>query len=203
MQLDVPTAAPHVDLADIYGNPVRLGQGGTRTLLCFFRDAACPFCNFRLYLLTHRYPELKKYGLDVVAVFASTREEVLRFAARHERPFTVIADPESKAYAAYGIERSLWKKFKAVCTRMPTLLRGLRIVGLAGLNTNNVVPADFLVDADGRIVEAYYAMDAGDHIPWERVELFVVRGMMQRNERARGMLASSRAEAVAQTCATG
>lgn len=30
--------------------------------------------------------------------------------------------------------------------RVPTLLRGLRIVGLAGLNTNNLMPADFLIE---------------------------------------------------------
>ncbi|HTM70298.1 MAG TPA: hypothetical protein VL118_05415, partial [Luteimonas sp.] len=64
--------------------------------------------------------------------------------------------------------------------RVPTLLRGLRIVGLAGLNTNNLLPADFLIDEDGRIVEAYYGSDAGDRIPLERVELFLARGLMRR-----------------------
>ncbi|MBZ0148042.1 MAG: flagellar hook-basal body complex protein, partial [Pseudorhodoplanes sp.] len=52
------------------------------------------------------------------------------------------------------IERSLWRKLKALVAHMPTLLRGLRIVGMAGLRTSNRLPADFLIDAQGRIVTA-------------------------------------------------
>lgn len=195
MRLIAPTQAPSIDVIDIYGNAVSLGQSGRRTLLCFFRDAACPFCNFRIYLLTNRYPVLKKLGLDVVAIFASTTEDVNRFVSRQTRPFPVVADPESRLYTTYGIERSLWKKLKAICTRVPTLVKGLGIVGLAGLATNNVVPADFLIDEKGTIVEAYYGKDAGDHIPFERVELFLARGLMQRNEMARGTRMSQSAVA--------
>jgi thioredoxin-dependent peroxiredoxin len=51
--------------------------------------------------------------------------------------------------------------------RMPTLVRGMRIVGIAGLRTTNLMPADFLIDEDGNIVETWYGNDAGDHIPFE------------------------------------
>ncbi|MBS0556722.1 MAG: alkyl hydroperoxide reductase, partial [Proteobacteria bacterium] len=61
-----------------------------------------------------------------------------------------------------------------------TLLKGLRIVGLAGLKTSNLMPADFLVDKHGRIAEAHYGADAGDRIPFERVELFLARGLLDR-----------------------
>ena len=64
---------------------------------------------------------------------------------------------------------------------MPTLLKGMRIVGLAGLNTSNLMPADFLIDEQGRIIDAYYGDDAGDHIPFERIELFIARGLLQRH----------------------
>jgi peroxiredoxin Q/BCP len=46
----------------------------------------------------------------------------------------------------------------------------LRLLGLASLNTNNLMPADFLIDQRGRIVEAYYGRDADDRIPLEQVE---------------------------------
>lgn len=184
MRLTAPTAAPRITLDDIDGKPVALGGSGRRTLLCFFRDAACPFCNFRIYELTQHYPAMQELGLDVVAVFAATPEQVRRFVAQKPRPFAVIADPTSGAHMAYGIERSLWRKLKAIVTRVPTLMKGLRIVGLAGLNTSNLMPADFLVDEDGYIVEAYYGNDAGDRIPFERVELFLARGLIQRNTAA-------------------
>lgn len=181
MRLKSPAPAPQLVLKDVSGKPVAIGgRSGRRTLLCFFRDAACPFCNYRIYELTHHHASLSALGLDVIAVFTSTPGEVRRFVARKPRPFVVIADPTSAAHEAYGIERSFWRKWKGVFTRIPTLLRGLRIVGVAGLGTGNLMPADFLIDEDGHIVEAYYGNDAGDRIPFERVELFLARGLLKR-----------------------
>lgn len=176
MRLKSPSQAPQLRMIDINGQPVVLGKGPRRTLVCFFRDATCPFCNFHIYLLTHRYADLARRGLDVVALFCSTPETVRRFVAQHPRPFPVIADPESRAYEAYHIERSFWRKLRAVITRFPTMLKGLRMVGLAGLRTNNIVPADFLIDEDGKIVDAYYGKDAGDHMSFDRIEAFAERG---------------------------
>ena len=184
VRLNVPETAPALGLVDIQGKPIAIGDSGRRTLLSFFRDAACPFCNFRIFELTHHYPALSALGLDVVAVFGSSREEVMRFVARQPRPFRIAADPYGTSHARYGIERSLWRKLKAIVLRVPTLLRGLRIVGLAGLNTNNLMPADFLIDEHGRIVEAWYGSDAGDRIPLERVELFLARGLLERHAKA-------------------
>ncbi len=180
MRLIAPSRAPKLEMVDVYGEPVVIGAGNRRTLLCFFRDAACPFCNFRIYELTNHHKSLARLGLDVVAVFSSTPDDVKRFVARKPRPFQVVADPTSGAHNTYGIERSFWRKLKALVTRVPTLLKGLRIVGVAGLRTNNLMPADFLIDESGNIVEAYYGGDAGDRIPFERVELFVARGLLQR-----------------------
>ena len=170
MRLFAPTSAPALDLVDIRGRPIGISRRNRLTLLSFFRDAACPFCNFRIYELTQRHAELSMLGLDIVAVFSASQAEVLRFAGHRPRPFPLAADPTSSAHETYGIERSLWRKLKAIVTRVPTLLKGMRLVGLAGLTTGNLMPADFLIDGRGRIVEAYYGRDAGDRIPLERVE---------------------------------
>jgi peroxiredoxin len=180
MRLIAPVKAPLLNLVDIYGQRVVVGGPGRRTLLCFFRDAACPFCNFRIYELTEHHAALSALGLDIVAVFTSTPDDVRRFVARQRRPLRVVADPTSRAHAIYRIERSFWRKLKGIFTRVPTLIKGLRIVGLAGLNTTNIMPADFLIDERGDIVEAYYGADAGDHIAFERVELFLARGLIAR-----------------------
>jgi peroxiredoxin len=180
MRLNAPAKAPLLHFVDIYGERVDIGRSGRRTLLCFFRDAACPFCNFRIYELTNQHAAFKALGLDIVAVFTSTPEAVRRFVARKPRPFSVVADPTSHAHESYGIERSFWRKLKGIVTRVPTLIKGLRIVGLAGLNTTNLMPADFLIDEHGNIAEAYYGGDAGDRIPLDRVELFLARGLVAR-----------------------
>ncbi len=119
-------------------------------------------------------------GLDIVAAFSASQADVLRFAGHRPRPFQIAADPASGAHETYGVERSLWRKLKAIVTRVPTLLRGLRLVGLAGLNTSNLMPADFLVDEHGCIIEAYYGRDAGDRIPLERVEQCLPRVRVRR-----------------------
>jgi hypothetical protein len=103
-------------------------------------------------------------------VFSASQGDVLRFAGRRPRPFPLAADPTSGAHETYGIERSPWRKLKAIVTRVPTLLKGMRLVGLAGLNTSTLMPADFLIDGHGRIVDAYYGSDAGDRVPLERVK---------------------------------
>ncbi len=180
MRLLAPSPAPTLDLLDIHGQPIVIGGTGRRTLLSFFRDAACPFCNFRIYELTSHHQSLSALGLDIIAVFSASQAEVLRFAGHRPRPFSIAADPTSAAHEAYGIERSLWRKLKAIVLRAPTLIRGLRLVGLAGLNAGNLMPADFLIDEQGRIVETYYGSDAGDRIPIERIELFLARGMIKR-----------------------
>lgn len=177
MRLAAPNKAPQLHMTDVQGRPVLLGGNSRRTLICFFRDAACPFCNMRVYLLTNRYDDLAQRGLSVIALFNSSAEAVKHFVANHPRPFPVIADPDGAAYAAYQVERSLWRKVKAIVTRLPTLLRALRRVGIAGLNTNNIVPADFLVDEAGNIVDAHYGRDAGDHIPFQRIEAFADAGV--------------------------
>jgi peroxiredoxin Q/BCP len=63
---------------------------------------------------------------------------------------------------------------------VPTLLKGMRLVGLAGLNTGNLMPADFLIDQHGRIIEAYYGRDAGDRIPLEHVERMLSDARLRR-----------------------
>jgi peroxiredoxin len=178
-------------LKDINGNIVQVGEG-RRTLLAFFRDAACPFCNMRIYQLTQHYSELHAMGLDVIAVFASTPEDVKRFILARPRPFAVAAEPNGEAYEIYGIQKSFWRKLWAVLTRFGTLLLGLQQLGLAGslkgmagVNTTNMMPANFLIDEDGYIRETYYGEDAGDHIPFERIELFLARGLAERKKRQR------------------
>lgn len=134
MKISSPAPAPAIDLKDMHGNPLVIANGKP-TLQSFFRDAACPFCNVRIYELTKRYEELAFEGLNIVAIFASSPEQVRAFVFHRPRPFAIAADPEKTTYDTYGIGKSFGGKLKAILTRVGTLIRGLRLVGLAGLNT--------------------------------------------------------------------
>ncbi|MBU1215094.1 MAG: redoxin domain-containing protein [Gammaproteobacteria bacterium] len=179
MQLLAPTQSPLRQLQDIHGLPIQIGQG-RKVLLSLFREATCPFCNFRVYDLTNNYPGLNSLGLDIVVIFKSEAEDVRQFIARRPRPFRMVADPQGDAHQLFEVNHSMLGKLKAMLLRMPTMLRGMGMVGMRGMASGNLMPADFLIDEQGTIVETYYGKDAGDHIPMERVELFAVRGMASR-----------------------
>lgn len=177
-RLRSPQEAPRIQLKDVDGEPIIFGQG-KKTLLTFYRDPACPFCNLHLYRLTNQYEALQSSGLRVVAVFAASPEDVRKFILARPRPFPVAAEPDHEAYEIYGIEASLMRKLLAVIRRPAQWLRGMTSVGfvgslktLGGLGTSNTMPADFLIDERGWIVEAHYGKDAGDHISFERVGSF-------------------------------
>lgn len=181
MKLLAPAKTPQISLVDIYGQPVQIGKG-RRLLLSLFREATCPFCNFRVYDLTNNYPNLSNLGLDIAVVFKSDREDVFKFIAKRPRPFLMIADPEGVAHEAFAVNTSMWGKIKAMLLRMPALMSGMGMVGMHGMATGNLMPADFLIDEQGTVVETYYGEDAGDHIPMERIELFAARGLASKRE---------------------
>lgn len=178
MQLLAPNLAPKIELADTNGSLVHIGTGN-RMLLSFFRDTHCPFCNFRIFQLTQHYKEFSEAGLDIVIFFYSSQEDVENFVRIRPRPFRVVADPDNIAYQAYGIHKSFTGKMTGVFTRLGMWIQGMIILGLGGtlrglggLNTNNIMPADFLIDERGFISEVYYGTDAGDHISFEKIERF-------------------------------
>lgn len=177
MRLSTPAIAPSIQLHDSTGKLVEITPG-QRTLLAFFRDTNCPFCNFRVFQLTQRHKQLAAAGLEVIAFFSSSEEDVAHFVSIRPRPFAVVADPTNIAYKAYGIEHSVPRAALGVLKRFRMWILGFRILGWEGTiknlkNPSDIMPADFLIDEHGHIVETYYGADAGDHIPFERIEEFV------------------------------
>lgn len=165
---------PELSLTDIHGKPLQ-APTGRKLLVSLFREASCPFCNIRVYELTQHHRKLKSLNLDIVAVFQSSEADVKRFIARQPRPFRSVADPAGKMHRQLGGKNSLMGKMKAMMLRAPGMMRGLSMVGLAGMKSGDAMPMDILVDEFGRVVTAYYGRDAGDHIPVTRILAFALR----------------------------
>lgn len=175
MRVTIPSKAENFTTHDIHGQPISLVQfNGQKVMLCFFRDAACPFCNFRLYELTHQYTKWKKAGIEIIAVFSSTKEEVQEFVARHPRPFRLIADPNLELYNRYRVEKSSKALWKALFFKLPTIIKGMRKGGRPKPNPHvTLVPADFLISEHGEVVDCWYGENTSDHIPMRRIESFL------------------------------
>jgi peroxiredoxin Q/BCP len=146
---------------------------GRRYMLSFFRFAGCPFCNIRMHELVNRYKELPK-GFTIVAVFDAPLDDLKRHETRHHAAFPVLADGANTYYKKYSIDRSVRGMLIGAVVRFPALVRAMfrgyfptTIKGKV-----HTLPADFLVDEQGRIHTAHYGRDLGDHLPFEEVKAF-------------------------------
>lgn len=178
MRLKAPCQAVDFHTEDIYGKPFRLSDHmGQRVMLSFFRDAACPFCNFRIYELTHKYTAWRAQNLEVISVFSSPAHEVREHVAKHPRPFRMLSDPDLDIYNQYGVEHSAKALLKAMMFRMPRIVRGIATGGRPRPNPHvRLVPADFLINEKGQIEQVWYGRNTSDHIPLDQVQAFINEG---------------------------
>ena len=147
---------------------------GRRYLLSFFRYASCPFCNLRLHELVTRYQELDE-AFTIVAVFDSSLENLQRHASQHHAPFPILADQDNACSKLYEIDHSWSGMLKSMLVRFPELMNAMMIKGyipwrIKGSMTR--MPADFLIDEQGIIRNAYYGKDAGDHLVFSHIQNF-------------------------------
>lgn len=156
-------------LPAISGGDVPL-PGDRPVHLQFRRFAGCPVCDLHLRTVARRHGELEAAGLREVVVFHSPAADLAAHAAG--LPFDLVADPEKRLYADFGVEsgaRSLvdprvWPRIVGgVALSLRDVLTGRRPMppvdppgGRFGL------PADFLIATDGRVLACRYGVHAYD-----------------------------------------
>ena len=177
MRLTAPLDAITFNAQDIYGQQISLSDfQGKKVILSFFRDAACPFCNFRVFEFTHKYKAWKHQGVEIMAVFSSPSDEVRDHVARYPSHFSLMSDPELTIYNKYGVEKSTSALWKALIFKLPRIIRGMIKGGRPRPNPNvTLVPADFLINEQGKIEDVWYGSNTSDHIPLERIDAFIGR----------------------------
>jgi len=165
--------APSFASTDWKGRQVDLAtRNGRSTLLCFFRYASCPLCNLRVQELIRSHERFRERNTEILAVFQSPAERIAHYVGRQEPPFPLIPDPDLQLYRLYGVETS-WIAFLRAMT-LGIGKAGRAAIGhrfLPGTVENELhrVPADFLIDPDGRLSIAFYGKDIGDHVPLDKV----------------------------------
>lgn len=174
MRLSTPCTSIDFDTIDIYGQKIKLSDyKGKKVMLAFFRDAACPFCNLRVYELTQKYKTWEDKDFEIIAVFSSPAEDVRRFVGKHPRPFRMISDTDLSIYNLYGVEHSTTALFKALIFKFNRIIKGMLKGGYPQPNPNvKLVPADFLINQTGSIEHIWYGRDTSDHMPMKDVDQF-------------------------------
>lgn len=164
------------------GRRVAVPDGDRLIHLQFRRFAGCPVCDLHLHSIAQRHDEIVSAGILEVAVFHSGADELRPFVV--ELPFAVVADPGKKLYAEFGVEASprallnpgAWFPIVRGVTRSLVRILGGKqpVTSVRSEGGKLGLPADFLIDRDGRIVACKY----GDHVydQWSVSDLLTIAG---------------------------
>jgi peroxiredoxin Q/BCP len=173
MKLNSLSPAPAISTTDVYGQPFSLSSlKGSKVLLSFMRFAGCPVCNLRVHQLLKQSEAFAQQNIKVVLVYESSKENMLTYLQEEKYPITFLADPESKFYKAYGVEKS-WSKFFASFFKgaLAKVIEGQKLFVKKPSNDGSIdrMGAEFLLDESGKILVAHYAQFMGDDLPIQKI----------------------------------
>ena len=135
--------APDFTLPDQHGRDVSLSdlQGQTVVLYFYPRDET-PGCTTQACDVRDRWPDFQAAGAVVLGVSPDPVDSHAEFAANHDLPHTLLADPEHQVmetYEAWG-EKNMYGKV-----------------------TVGPIRSTFLIGPDGRIVKRWKRVQAAKH----------------------------------------
>ncbi|MEQ8906143.1 thioredoxin-dependent thiol peroxidase [Ekhidna sp.] len=143
MTLKPGDQAPNFESKDQNGNPIKLSDyKGKKVVLYFYPKDNTPGCTAESCNLRDNYKELQKQGYEVLGVSSDGEKSHQKFIAKHELPFTLIADEDKSVHEAYGT----WdlKKFM-------------------GREYMGTVRTTFVIDEAGKIEEVIEKVKTKDH----------------------------------------
>jgi len=93
------------------GEEIRLSQyAGKKLVLYFYPKDSTSGCTTEACNLRDNYAELRRAGYEVVGVSVDSAASHQKFIAKHELPFSLIADTEKTLVEAFGVwgEKSMY-----------------------------------------------------------------------------------------------
>ena len=136
--------APDFTLPDSTGKEVSLSDFRGRSVVVYFYPAAStPGCTKQACDFRDNLAELNGAGYQVVGISPDTQAKLAKFADTEELTFPLLGDPEKsviEAWGAYGEKKNYGKTYLGV------------------------IRSTFVVDADGKIANAWYNVRATGHV---------------------------------------
>ena len=143
--------APDFTLPDADGNPVSLSSlRGQRVIVYFYPAALTPGCTKQACDFTAAMPDLGKLGLAVLGISPDPPAKLAKFREKEHITFPLLSDQDKSVLTAYG---AYGEKINY----------GKTIMG--------VIRSTFVIDADGKIEKALYAVKATGHVDRLRKDL--------------------------------
>jgi peroxiredoxin len=180
-QLKFNDPAPDVELTSVEGTLLKLSTLWQKKvlILSFTRHFGCPQCKEMLDELVNGYPELVSAGLSLAVVTQGTLEQAKGFCSERAPGILCLADPERKAYTAYGLGRgSLRQTFLSArvwkSNRRLKKTRGWGTELPPPGQDSMLMSGTFVIGPEGLIRMPYYYDDIADHPPLE----LLVKGVL-------------------------
>jgi peroxiredoxin Q/BCP len=125
------TTAPDFELASDAGDRIRLSDlRGKPVVLYFYPKDDTPGCTTQACGIRDVYAEFERAGAVVLGVSPDGPESHVKFKAKFELPFTLLADPDhavAEQYGVWGEKRNYGKTYMGI------------------------VRSTFVIDADGKL----------------------------------------------------
>lgn len=142
--LEPGTSAPDFTLLDQDEHPVSLGDfRGRRVILYFYPAAQTPGCTTQACDFRDSLASLQGAGYTVLGISRDTPEKLRAFRDSDGLTFPLLSDPDHAVHEAYGA----WGEKQNY-----------------GKTVTGVLRSTFVVDEDGKIVEALYNVKATGHV---------------------------------------
>jgi len=167
--------APDFTAIDIYEREIRLSDfKGTKVILSFYRNVSCPFCNRRVHQIMGNNVRLKQKNVQLIFLFESSNQK-LSSSIFHKgiSPWPLIGDPERKVYNLYDVERSTTKMLKTpLFSSFSAAKKYTMEFNLPDDKdaSKNLIPADFFIDENQKIVKAHYGNHLDDHVSLDELK---------------------------------
>lgn len=150
-RLSAGDPAPDFTLPTDDGRSVSLTDSrGRRTIVYFYPAAMTPGCTTQACDFTDSLSSLQAQGYDVLGISPDSPAKLAKFRERDGLTITLLSDADRavmKAYGAFG-EKKLY-----------------------GKTVEGVIRSTFVVDEEGRIALAQYAVKATGHVAKLRHDL--------------------------------
>jgi peroxiredoxin Q/BCP len=103
--LAVGAPAPDVAALDQNGAPLAFKDVYAKgpTLVYFYPRADTPGCTLQACGIRDNWEAIKGKGIQVLGVSGDKPEAQKKFEEKHKLPFTLVADPEGKVAAGFGV----------------------------------------------------------------------------------------------------
>lgn len=170
-QLNFYHNAPDLELQDTAGQQVRLSSLWQERplLLAFTRHFGCTQCKEMLDELVEGKEKIDQAGLALAVITQGTPETTRLFADEFAPGLLLLADPERKAYEAYGLERgNLFQTFlnpKVWAAISRSRKKGYQVEPAPAGQDAMQMSGTFIITKDGRIALPYYYDHIADHPP--------------------------------------